>query len=83
MDEGSIDEDIYSEEGLEELEENDEINEVEEGFCKGYKNKDNPGECGYCHQVLTEEDFREIELEEKIYRFCCQDCCDEYLKKKK
>lgn len=82
MEEGSVDEDVYTEEGLEELEENDEIDEVEEGFCEGYKGKDDSAECAYCHQILVDEDFVEIEIEGIKHRFCCQDCCDEYLKKK-
>jgi len=73
--------DVYTEEGREELKEEDAIDELEEGFLEGYEN--DLAECSYCHQVLVDEDFVESEIDGKIMRFCCNACYEEYLKKRK
>jgi hypothetical protein len=77
MEEGKLDEDIYTEEGSESLEEGDEISEVEEGFMEGYKEDENAAECATCKKVLGDK-FIELEVRGKHYRFCSQKCAEEF-----
>ncbi len=66
------DQDIYSEEGREELEEEDEIDELEEGARMA--------ECANCGKVLTEEVIEE-EIDDETYRFCSERCASKFNKK--
>ena len=68
--------DVYSEKGLEELEESDEINELEEGFMEGYEEGEHQAKCANCKKVLVGEDFIEEELDGENYRFCSEECAD-------
>jgi hypothetical protein len=74
---------IYGEDYLGEAEENDEVDELEEGFMKGY-DQENSELCGYCHKVLTGyDDTIEIEINNKLYKFCSERCADKFKKKNK
>ncbi len=80
-------EDIYSEEGREELiEDEDEITEVDEGFMKGYEEGAKMAVCSYCHKVLR-EDIVEEDFDDETYRFCSEECASKFemkrLKKRK
>jgi len=75
-----LDEDVYTEEGREELIEEDEIEDSEEAFIEGYENE-NLAYCNYCRKNFTdEEDIIEEKENEKKMRFCCKKCQDEYHK---
>ncbi len=70
--------DVYSEEGLEELEESDEINELEEGFMEGYEEGEHQAKCANCKKVLVDENFIEEELNGEHYRFCSEECASSF-----
>lgn len=76
------DEDIYSDEGREELmDEEDEITDIDEGFMQGYEQGEKAAVCANCGRVL-DEDFVEQEFHEEMYRFCSGDCANEYAERK-
>ena len=72
METGELDEDVYTEEGREELVEEDEISDVEEGFVKGYE--EGGANCDNCGKVLVDESMVEEEIGGKECRFCCGEC---------
>ncbi len=80
IEEGLKEENVYSEEGAELLEEEDGIDEMEEGLAEGYESKNNPAECVYCHKILTDEDFIEEEIDGEYCRFCSTDHAEKYKK---
>ncbi len=72
------DEDIYAEEGMEDAIDSDEIDEFEQGFMKGYKERD-MAKCAFCGRVLDDEDdIVEMEIDGKTIRFCSDRCADKY-----
>ena len=72
------DEDIYAEEGMEDAIDSDEIDEVEQGFMKGYKERD-MAKCSQCGRVLDDEDdIVEMEIDGKLKRFCSDRCADKF-----
>ncbi|MEK6974169.1 MAG: hypothetical protein AABW41_02970 [Nanoarchaeota archaeon] len=71
---------IYSDNYLEEATEDDEIDELEEGFMKGY-DEDNEEICSNCGKVLTGYDTVEIEQGKKTYKFCSERCAEKFRKK--
>lgn len=73
---------VYSGEAREELADSDEIDELEEGFMKGYEEESSMAECANCHRLLTDEIVEE-ELEEKTYRFCSEECAMKFEEKEK
>jgi hypothetical protein len=68
--------DVYG--GAEELEEADEINEVEEGFMKGYEDGIDETTCSNCNKVVSGIDFIEENIDGKIYKFCSRECGDRF-----
>ena len=69
---------IYSEEGREELlEDEDEISDLDEGFMKGYDEGEKIAECCTCGKVLK-KDIVEGEFNDEIYRFCSNECASNY-----
>lgn len=79
----NIKEDVYTEEGLEEEVEDDEIRDSEEGFIEGYEGNEDVN-CANCGKVLgDEEDVVEEEFDNKIRRFCSNRCAENFEKKKK
>ena len=71
--------DIYSGNFTEELEESDEIDEVEEGFMKGYNEENLVAECANCKKILNDK-FIEEKVSDKVYRFCSERCANKFLK---
>ena len=71
---------IYHEESREALTESDEIDEVEEGFMKGYDEDKNPAECATCKTIL-EDVFVEEEINGETYRFCSEECAKKFKEK--
>ena len=81
IEEGDVDEDIYNDEGREEMmEEDDEITDEDEGFMKGYEEGAKAAKCPVCGEVL-ESDFVEREIDDDTYRFCSEEHADLYMKK--
>lgn len=81
IEEGDVEEDIYSEEGREELfDEEDELTDMDEGFMKGYEEGAKSAKCPICGEVI-EYDFVEREIDDDIYRFCSEEHADLYMKK--
>lgn len=70
---GMIEEDVYSNEGREELLEDDEINPDEEGFMLGYTEGDKLAKCARCGKVIV-DDAVEREISGKIFNFCSDEC---------
>lgn len=69
---------IYTEEGREELiEDEDEITDVDEGFMKGYEEEEKMSECCQCGKVLGGEVVEE-EFDGDVLRFCSSKCASEY-----
>ena len=75
--EGLHDEDVYEETGREELVEDDEINALEEGFMEGYEGDDKMAHCQKCGKVLG-KDILEREYNDETYRFCSENCVDNF-----
>jgi hypothetical protein len=83
MEMGDKEEDIYSDEGREELiDEEDEITDVDEGFMKGYDEEEKTAECTNCGALLINENIVEEEIDDRMYRFCSSECATEYESKK-
>lgn len=79
--EGDLEENIYSEEGREEmLEEDDEITDLDEGFMKGYEEGAKSAKCPICGEVIG-YDFVEREIDDDVYRFCSDEHADVYMRK--
>ncbi len=74
--------DVYSEEGREDLVDGDEITPAEEGFMEGAHNGGQGAKCRKCGKVLT-DDFIERRKGEDIFRFCSEDCSESYFEVKK
>lgn len=71
-------EDIYDEEVDEELEEADEIDELEEGFMKGYNEDIDPTKCANCKRTLKSENVVEEEIKGGTYYFCSEKCATNF-----
>ena len=68
--------DVYTEEGREELMEEDEVSPQEEAFSKGAEAKGSMGKCAHCGKVLSQQqdEVVEREIDHKSYLFCSNDC---------
>ena len=75
------DKDIYSEEGREDLVEDDEISPEEEGFMEGAHDDGQGAKCRSCGKVLM-DNFIEREVNNEICRFCSDKCADKYAEEK-
>ena len=73
-------EDLYTEGGTEEAMEADEIDELEEGFMKGYEGGDRLAKCALCKKPL-QQTFVEEELNGDMYRFCSEEHADAFIRK--
>lgn len=81
--EGSFEEDVYSEEGLEEETESDAIRPAEEGVMEGYEGESEV-KCAECNKVLVDQDdVVEQEIDGKIHRFCSDICAEKFAAGKK
>lgn len=84
---GEKEEDVYSEEGREELLEGDEISELEEAFSEGAEEKGELGICEHCGRPLEQLAGKVVEREIKgeLRWFCSSACaskCEARHKKK-
>jgi len=74
--------DIYTEEGIEEELEEDEISEKEAGLMEGYEEiKDI--KCNNCGKLIDVENFVEREIKGKLYLFCSEKCAEKFEQKMK
>ncbi len=74
-------EDIYSEEGREDLVEDDEISPEEEGFMEGAHDDGQGAKCRRCGKVLM-DDFIERKINDGICRFCSDECAKKYMEER-
>lgn len=82
IDAGEKEQEVYSEAGLEDLEEHeDEITEVDEGVMKGYIEGAKSAKCVACGKVLKDEGIVELEHNDETYRFCSSKCAEKFEKK--
>jgi len=77
VDPADSDKDIYTEPGMEELEESDAISPLEEGFMEGEASEASLGTCSNCNKVL-EDNVVEREIKGDIYRFCSLTCAEHF-----
>lgn len=77
-------ESVYTEEGREDLVEDDEIEPWEEGFSEGAVDRGEKGECAHCGKPLRQEEKKVIEREinGELYWFCSDGCAGKGPKKK-
>ena len=77
--EGKQEEGIYSDEGREEMLENDEIDAFEEGFMKGAEMDGQNAKCRKCGRMLVKrEEIVEREIDEKLTWFCSEECAEKF-----
>ena len=80
---GEKEKDVYTEEGREALEEDDEIEPWEEGFAKGASGAGQLGKDALTGEPLMDvDDVIEAEIDEKIYRFVSRENAEKFRKKK-
>ena len=85
METGEKEEDIYKEEGREELTEDSEISPDEEGFMEGAEGKGELGHCASCGKLLDQEADTIVEREfngKKVW-FCSESCAEKGPRKRK
>jgi hypothetical protein len=77
-------EDIYSEEGLEELEENDEISPEEAGFMEGEKDGGRLAKDALTGEpILDHHDIVERIIDGKLYRFISEENAEKFVQNNK
>lgn len=72
---------IYTDEGRDDMQEDDSIDAEEAGFMQGYEEGERSAKCALCKAVLT-EDFYEEDIGGETYRFCCEEHANIFVKKK-
>ena len=73
-------EDVYSD-PEELLEDEDELDDVDEGFMKGYNDSEVVFKCANCKKII-EDTVIEEEFDDELLKFCSQECLSEYEEKK-
>ena len=81
---GIAEEDVYSEEGREEMTENDELSPAEEGFMEGAEGRGQLAKCDECGKILGQdkEDIVEREFDGELFFFCSERCAEEFARKR-
>lgn len=73
---------IYTEEGREKLEEDeDTLTNLDSGFMQGYNEGSRLAICSFCKKPL-QDDFVEEKIENELYRFCSDEHAELYMEKK-
>lgn len=77
---GKKEADVYTQEGREELVEEDGISDWEEGFSEGAEEKGELGNCATCGKVLSQQKDKVVEKEvnHELLWFCSNKCAEEY-----
>ena len=78
MELGNADEDVYSEEGRQNLVEDGEMEAWEEGFMEGADMDGQKGKCANCGSVLFRGSTHEKEINGEDKFFCSVKCVEEY-----
>jgi len=83
MDSNERDEDVYTEEGREELLKDDEVSNVEQAWTEGAEGKGHKGVCAHCGKPLSQEDdeVQERKIDGELVWFCCEECAKKGPKK--
>ena len=81
MEVGDLEADVYSDEGRDDLEENDELDAWEEGFMEGAEGAGQQGKCANCGKALLDDSTVEKEVDGELRWFCSDTCLDEYEQK--
>ncbi len=83
MEQGKKEENVYSEEGREKLEEDGEISPTEAGFMEGTEGRGKKNCCAECGKNLGEDDSNIIEREfnGEVKWFCSEEHAENYAKK--
>jgi len=78
MEKGEKEENVYSEEGREKLEEDSEISPTESAFMEGAEHKGEQGMCAHCRKVLDQEKdtIVEKEIKGRVLWFCSEECAN-------
>lgn len=73
---GEKDADVYSEEGREELLEDDQVSPAEEAFSEGAAGRGSQGTCAHCGKVLSQnqDEVVEREIDHTPHFFCSNEC---------
>ena len=74
------DDDVYSD-PEELLEDEDELDDVDEGFMKGYNESEVVVKCANCKKMIEDQVIGE-EFDDELLKFCSQKCLNEYEEKK-
>lgn len=83
MEHGEEDEDIYTDEGREKLEEDDELESWEEGFMEGASGAGQLGKDALTGELLMDvEDVVEAKIDGKMYRFVSEENAQKFRRKK-
>ena len=84
MNAGERDTDVYTEEGREELVEDDEVEAWEEEWSEGAEGKGSKGVCAHCSRPLSQEEDEvvEKEIDGEVLWFCSDKCARKGPKKK-
>lgn len=83
IEKGTKDEDVYSEEGREDLVENSEISSEEQGFMEGAELDGQQAKCANCGSMLTPKTTMEKEIDGELRWFCSEKCLEKYEEKHK
>lgn len=84
LDEEDLNEDIYDEKTLEDLEENDEISIEEEGFMQGANKQGQLAKDALTGEpLINPQKIIELKLNGKVYRFNSQKNANKFKEKKK
>ena len=83
MEIGKKDEDVYSEEGREQLIEDGEITNSEDGFMEGAEGRGKKASCSECGALISEDEvnIHEREIEGEVKWFCSEEHANNYVKK--
>jgi len=76
-------EDVYKEEGRDELVEDDEISPVEEGFMQGADEDGQHAKCANCGRMLIPKNTVEKEYKGELKWFCSEHCAQKFEEKQK
>ncbi|MBW3015934.1 hypothetical protein KY330_05930 [Candidatus Woesearchaeota archaeon] len=85
MDSGLKNEDVYSEEGRENMLDSDQLSYEEEGFMEGAEGRGQLAKCDECHKILDTDNKSAIierEFNGDMYHFCSEKCAEKYALKK-
>lgn len=73
-------EDVYSD-PEELLEDEDELDDVDEGFMKGYNESEVVVKCSQCKKIIEGEKIEES-FDDETFSFCSEQCAAAYAEKK-